>query len=533
MFPSEVVQALHDSHSVKWQVSTAGGKHKRKHATVTLHGFRGYLDEALLEIRRTLDGIPVDLSYKPANDMQRSYLLTFASTFNVWLKATWGIELLRTPELDSHQATAALEFGTGYRTDAHVVLRGLRRSMSHAKEYLDDLLGSLVSQTHTLMAETSFQYKEILNHTTRLRESQELMQQSCNADCTHVQPLVNTALCPPLDSRGVTFMQFPCTVTVTFTARKTHVASIDILVKELLVLAADFRYEQVQYASPAGDLIMQKLNDRAWRSEFIKQSKISGVLWDPGALTVQLWGGYRHCVEHAKQILNGLGQRPLLAIEGQSAVVDDAASSSAAEQQTVVLRWPDAVLRYVMLAEQHKQDLLSEIRKAREQCVSVTAQIPYRDKTDSLAAMLFTGWPEEVHCVVMHVQDTLRRFQDALHVCALLMTHEQLALLNADQLRVVKAVQRRFGVFVNMHADYEGEAPPRVRLGVVDARLTAHGEILTPAEAGQVLRPPRHWDDLRACALIEESAGNCMLLVEGLMEDVRQAVYELYVQVRC
>jgi hypothetical protein len=510
MFPPEAIQALHDSHASKWQVSTAGGKHKHKHkhTTVTIHGFARYVEEALVAVQSVRSAVPVELAYKPENEMQLSYLVTFAHIFNEYLRSRWTVELqLYTP-------------GPASPTGAHVGLKGLQGDVAHAKAYLDSVLTSLVSREDTLTVETSFQYKEILNYITRLRESQQHQEEAKEAkeaeagkgDRTPVESLIHATLSPALDARGVTFMQFPCTITATFTTHQSYSSSIDNLMRKLVTLATEFRFEAIPYASPAGDFIMQKLSERPWRSDFIRQTKISGVLWDPKTLTVQLWARSEQSVENAKLMLNSLCQRPLLSAEAQ-----EGAASSGVEPRTVVVHWPDAVLRYVMLCDVHKQELLSEVRKVQEQCVSVAAQIPYRDKADPLAAMLFSGWPEEVQRVVVQAQDTLKRFQDALHVCRLLMTHEQMALLHAEQLRVVKSVQRRFGVFVNMRGGHEGEAPgPHVNLGTVDARPTAHDET----------NKINLWNN-RLDSRIEGLRSECVL-VEGLREDVEQAVSELY-----
>jgi hypothetical protein len=241
------------------------------------------------------------------------------------------------------------------------------------------------------------------------------------------------------------------------------------------------------------------------------------VLWDAKAQTVQLWAREHQFVNFAKKQLEAV------AFEAERLLPPENRSPTMTQHSSVV-HWPDAVLRYVMLSKGHKRELLREVSKVQEKCASVIAEIPFRDDADPLAAMRFTGWPEEARRVASVAQDTLKRFQAKLHKCSFLMTSCQLALLNADQLSIVKSVQERLGVFVSLCGSCQDEAPPRVNLRAVDGRLTARGAILkrsatNPAQSWEDLPPANASEGLRECAL---------LYVEGFEEDVKQAIYEMY-----
>jgi hypothetical protein len=144
---------------------------------------------------------------------------------------------------------------------------------------------------------------------------------------------------------------------------------------------------------------------------------------------------------------------------------------------SAVVHWPDPVLRFVLLEETHKAAFWDALRLVQVDLTLVRVEIPYRDKQDATAAMRLSGPAHEVLRVQRHVEEILEEYRQQLHQFTLLVNACQLSMLRGADLRLVKSIQRRFGVFVHT----SGEKPSTRRahdLGGVDARLIASGEII-------------------------------------------------------
>jgi hypothetical protein len=107
----------------------------------------------------------------------------------------------------------------------------------------------------------------------------------------------------------------------------------------------------------------------------------------------------------------------------------------------------------------------------------VRAEIPFHDKKDPMAAMRFSGPAIEVVEVREKVESILEDYKQQLHQCTLLVNSRQFGMVRGDDFRIIKSIQKRFGVFVNASG---GKSSTRRThdLGEIDARLTARGEVI-------------------------------------------------------
>jgi hypothetical protein len=144
---------------------------------------------------------------------------------------------------------------------------------------------------------------------------------------------------------------------------------------------------------------------------------------------------------------------------------------------SVVVSWPDIVLRYVLLQEEHKEGFFKLFRKIQEKVPLVRSYIPYRDKRNPMVAMRFQGHTEDVLFMKENVEKLLNEYAEQICQFTFLVNCCQINLLRVDDFRVIKSIQRRFGVFVNV-SEGSSQSLRQNHLGGMDTRLIADGDII-------------------------------------------------------
>jgi hypothetical protein len=169
-------------------------------------------------------------------------------------------------------------------------------------------------------------------------------------------------------------------------------------------------------------------------------------------------------VEHAKRLLDNIEQYNIV-------------RKSEDPEYSVVVAWPDIVIRYVLLQNENRETFDAFLRQLQLQRPLVRSEIPYRDKKIPLAAMRFSGDFEDVLYVKENVVGILDEYKGRVCQVSLLVNRVQIDILRAENFRIIKSIQRRFGVFINT-LDENARTIRKNHIGGIDMRLTARGEVI-------------------------------------------------------
>jgi hypothetical protein len=169
-----------------------------------------------------------------------------------------------------------------------IQLKGLRVNFLSASAYLEEILSSLQCVSNTLVVQTSFKFKEILNYQKRIKAERRKQSMDINGPSstfaldptsTEFPAQVVFNIFPSLDPRGVQFMQFPVVMKYVCIAHENHLLVLREMMDTVIHIDRDLVYLRAEYNN---SLIFKKLMDKLWRAAFLRDSEITGVLWDQG-----------------------------------------------------------------------------------------------------------------------------------------------------------------------------------------------------------------------------------------------------------
>src|SRR3546814_13489696 len=127
----------------------------------------------------------------------------------------------------------------------------------------------------------------MLNHQKRLhtqysegnssiRDIANMVMDPTSSECP---PLVFVSVSPPLHKQGFQHMSFPVDVKIETWCHTNHRSTLDEVIASFRQLDRSFTYTEEQFQ---GDFspFLKPLMDNGWRTAFIEDTKITGILWD-------------------------------------------------------------------------------------------------------------------------------------------------------------------------------------------------------------------------------------------------------------
>jgi hypothetical protein len=264
-------------HSAKCSVPTVGGR-KKKIAEVTVYSFTSVMKGAMDTIYEKIDSISTGKPFISPSPDGILYLREFFLHFSAFLKSKWNVEFMFIGDTNGYFKSDRVR-GNNIDNSKTFQLRGYRRYTKLASDYLESVVLSLRRNEKTIIADTSFKFKELLNFQKRIHNKYPRKSDSVAVVDTFYEeiPMAFFDIHPPMDPRGLQFMIFPIQVTCLCMVHDTYASKLQEVMNDLTRIEQEFNHQSISYSK---QLVLQHLTDKMWRASFIQDSQISGVLWD-------------------------------------------------------------------------------------------------------------------------------------------------------------------------------------------------------------------------------------------------------------